>query len=1015
MTCITNYRAAFSKYSKMLILLLIITAPAGISLHAQPSVELPLSTYPHDGVQPLTPRILVPEVQFQSPNVSILLDGLPLPAWLSFTSKPLGMDVDGDGINDYEIDLVVPAGQCVPVPPGAGACAAPASCTSVPAFATAVRRQCFRVDVTAFGTSYTRSLCVYGPDPMTITGPANTQVANGHTVDLPFSIVRPEETYTWSFDASTPMPSYLSFSDAIGKDANIKFTGPMSDLAEQTFKINVKNNLQSCDVASFTFKVSSKGDAIFTAGPVDIVLVVDVSGSMGETAVCYCKGDPKCPDPPSKSKLRYLKEQISALYTQMKALSRPTDRIGLVSFHTTSKVEKGLVPFSDNTLMPLVEAWHDEGYDYTCIGGGLKDAVSLLTDGSRKRYIILMTNGMQNEPPNLEWADAAKSTVKVGSTTFNHDLGIIVIPIAIFTPSGEYRNLLNALGKGTGVTVVKDVCDANVSLLTAYTEAAKSIGSPKIVTFKRDVFAGNTATGTFTINENLDQMLVNIINVGNQNFSSFKIEKNISNVWTDITSLGAITPGIAQSAIRRLFTMNFPAVLNGSPLNSSGDYRYTVNSTITNVPYEFSVMIDDRGVKHTALVGKEYYQSGDPINLAASVFFNGSPVTNATVVVSLESPIVSFSSGFSRANVSGVQVTKVPLTDRSKNGGFGSPYIKHFAIKNAAIDALRIDGDRMNTADRKYFVLRHETGFGSVFQTTGSSVTLPHVSNGIYKAQFTGVKNVGLYTMHFLITANVPGVGNVTRMDEKDVYVNFGKPVLDKSNLYVMWEQPVLISFTPKDMNDNLLGPGQADQISVYMSKGNASAANDYLDGRYVVKLNGINYDDNPDIIIRINKDVLYNGKLSGLSRKRAFISLVGGYNFPQGSFANGYSSNFMGELKGGYRFWKNAGLQAHFGYYSFKGKSGNASQPVIGGGIGAFYRFPLTNSQGWNMIAELNGGYYKPKSNDGGFGINGGIGFNAFISYRLSLVVEGKYYTIYTSPDNINFVGSAIGLKYHF
>lgn len=1020
----TNSRKLARIKGKMLLLLLIAIFKSTFFLYGQCGLQyniaIDLSNYTPGQV--LTNEICIPAVQFVDPDVHVFIDGAAISTipWLDFTTSMENSN------QELHVKLFTKVGQCVPLPPGKAACGAPilpAQCQgqgltqpacNAAGFAGADRSQCYTVTVVAYGNCSVHSLCVFLPKLMVMTGPANTEGINNVGKNLDFSNGRNDEDYKWTVDGG--LPSFLTFTDDAGKDAQLQLKSS-GDVAPTTFTIRSTSTKQGCDAGTFTFTVSSKKEPVFVGDPIDMFLVVDVSGSMGETAICACKGSSGCPDPPGKSKLKYLKEQINQLYAQMKTLARAEDRIGLVSFHTTSTIEKTLVPFSDPSILTLVNAWDDNGYNTTCIGCGLKDAVGQLQamNPTHKKFIILMTNGMQNETPEIEWTDGTKSTVKVGAITFNKALGITVIPIAIFTPSGDYRDLLNALGTGTGVSVVKDVCESNLSLLTAYTTAAMSIGSPKLVTFKRDVFSGNTATGTFTVNEDLDKLLVNIINVGNQNFTSFKIEKNVSNVWTDITSLGAITPALAQSSIRRLFTMNFPAVLNGSPLNSSGDYRYTVTSSIPGIPYEFSVIIDDHGVKHFAYAGQPYDQTDRSMPLTANIYFNGSPVTNATVVVSLESPIASFSNNFSRANISGMQVTKVPLTERGKTAGFGSPYIKHITIKNAAIDALRVDGDRMNNADRKYFVLKHENNFGTVFQAQGNTITLAHQGNGSYQGQFTGTQHVGLYTMHFLITANVPGVGTITRMEEKDVFVNFGKPILDKSNLYVMWEQPILISFTPKDAHDNLLGPGHADQISIYMSKGSASAAIDYLDGKYVAKLNGINIDDDPDIIIRIRKDVLYNGKLSGLSRKRAFISINAGYDFPQGTLDSAYTSNLMFELKGGYRFWKKLGLQAHLGYYGFKGKGSNSNESIIGGGLGAFYRFPITNSQGWNMIVELNGGYYKPKHTDGAFGINGGVGFNAFLSYKLSLVLEGKYYTIYTKPDNTNFIGTTIGLKFHF
>jgi hypothetical protein len=108
-------------------------------------------------------------------------------------------------------------------------------------------------------------------------------------------------------------------------------------------------------------------------------------------------------------------------------------------------------------------------------------------------------------------------------------------------------------------------------------------------------------------------------------------------------------------------------------------------------------------------------------------------------------------------------------------------------------------------------------------------------------------------------------------------------------------------------------------------------------------------------------------------------------------------------------------GAQVHLGYYSFETASENPNLNTFGGGLGLFYRLPLSSGQGWNMIAEVNGGYYKPKDIDGEFGFNGGLGLNAFLNYNLSLVIEAKYYSIQTSPSTMNFLSTVAGLKFHF
>jgi Ca-activated chloride channel family protein len=115
---------------------------------------------------------------------------------------------------------------------------------------------------------------------------------------------------------------------------------------------------------------------------IDIVLCMDVSGSMGSRDI-----------PPSRMDVA---KDVAEEFVR----SRPVDRIGLVIFSGESFTQCPIT--SDrNTLITQIRTLESRKYlkDGTVIGEGLATAVDRLTEGSSpSRVIILITDGKEDAP-----------------------------------------------------------------------------------------------------------------------------------------------------------------------------------------------------------------------------------------------------------------------------------------------------------------------------------------------------------------------------------------------------------------------------------------------------------------------------------------------------------------------------------------------------------------------------------------------------------------------------------------
>ncbi|HWR32525.1 MAG TPA: VWA domain-containing protein [Chitinophagaceae bacterium] len=115
---------------------------------------------------------------------------------------------------------------------------------------------------------------------------------------------------------------------------------------------------------------------------IDIVLCMDVSGSMGSTDIAPSRMDAA--------------KEVAQEFVR----SRPVDRIGLVIFSGESFTQCPITT-DRNTLITQIQSLESRKYltDGTVIGEGLATAVDRLSaSGSKSRVIILLTDGKEDPP-----------------------------------------------------------------------------------------------------------------------------------------------------------------------------------------------------------------------------------------------------------------------------------------------------------------------------------------------------------------------------------------------------------------------------------------------------------------------------------------------------------------------------------------------------------------------------------------------------------------------------------------
>ncbi|MFX1476633.1 MAG: VWA domain-containing protein, partial [Promethearchaeota archaeon] len=140
-------------------------------------------------------------------------------------------------------------------------------------------------------------------------------------------------------------------------------------------------------------------DYVYEREPIDLEMVLDVSGSMN---------NPSPSEPNGASKLFMMKQATSIIGDFLKQNGQFDDRLGLVWFTDDVSVypeDETLLLIRDDWSLLLTEINSQVTGNCTAMGPGLQKAFDILDPSTQKRFVILCTDGMQNINPLVTKVD----------------------------------------------------------------------------------------------------------------------------------------------------------------------------------------------------------------------------------------------------------------------------------------------------------------------------------------------------------------------------------------------------------------------------------------------------------------------------------------------------------------------------------------------------------------------------------------------------------------------------------
>jgi hypothetical protein len=737
-------------------------------------------------------------------------------------------------------------------------------------------------------------------------------------------------------------------------DYTIKIDGQMVNYGPQPYAIAVR-----------------AGGQIDKRSPVDVMLVLDLSGSMLNTACASCE-----------PKLNVLKDAVE-IFTQLwSAVAVNGDRMGVTYFKTNinnfSPGGDDLPPFNAQDIIDDVTAQNTISTNLTAMGGGLQKAVNTLTDASRARSIILFTDGMQNVNPmvindtplkidNASWISRS-SNIPPNSppTQLNTGLNIRVNTIGVgSTPA--FTTLLNDIASATD-GVFKQTNAPDEVLIQFYVEELVDVlrdYSPQLICYHYgQIGASNTSEEAFIVNNSVTKV---IIKVSWARKTSLKIQINKDNA--DVTGRA----DIINDSFYTIFVFDLNS-LSGTP---GGTWEVKMYGR-EGESYQLATIVEEPRVDYSFSLGKEVYKAGEPMTIMAELSVNGRPVvSNATVKATVLKP----------------------------KEGLGNLLSKYSMPADSSVRYEK----GATIGQQKLALLCQQDYFYNQLQEIPVPIVLANAGGGRYTATFTDTWTPGAYTVKFYIEGKDTQTGLYRREEQMTVDFEFNEADYKLSGLcrkaLVSAEggKETLISFRPRDAMKNYLGPDYRHRISISVGGVDKSRSlKDAGDGSYELKTS--ESADTPLSVTVLGK-TLFDGVIKELPVGGGwYASLHAGYPFTKDLTGKHLGLLLMeGDIE--YRFLPHLSAQLNGGYYLF-----NNENSILGACV-QLKAYAVRNN--WLVYGEAGPGYYKPSGLNGAAAVNIGAGIMKDINPGISVSLGGNFFHIFTSPDKIDFYGIKAGVHF--
>jgi hypothetical protein len=571
-------------------------------------------------------------------------------------------------------------------------------------------------------------------------------------------------------------------------------------------------------------------ECLYVREPVDLELVMDVSGSMRSSST---GGD---------SKLVLMKQASKMLIDFLYWNGKAEDRVGLVWFtDNASEYERQgqkLFPVKNNVanLTDLKNQIDTLGMgNCTAMGAGLQTAFSTLEPSTNKRYMILLTDGMQNIEPKLarlndhcEIIDGSDRNIcgahsnvaaRPGVDIASYNTGVHTIGVGI---TATYESLLQDLSNETdGQFLATNQPSADLDLIY-FVDLCNCLAgsSPAIVHHHAGTFSPNEcqAIETFKLNQSVRKITAIVSweksKEGSMAFWLHAPDGTILDLHQEMKLFDAYA----------MATIYLPKEQDGNILPHVGEWQIIVRGeTGSATEYHTMVIAEDPETRIWFDYPKKRYEIGDivPLRIRMEESQQALPLAQE---IHLEKTTLR---------------TPVPEV-----------LARYQSIPRQLEERVHTTSQiyELNPLETKMEALSIDPAFKDVLKPQKISSSLREGTLDCYINEREIILPVlltepGLNTFLINFEFDSNDTGPISRVSMASVHVLPGEVDPEQSiiNMIPVSKERTkgcMIYFTPRNKTGHLLGPGFADELKLFLGKQQTKPnIEDLLDGTYRIEV----------------------------------------------------------------------------------------------------------------------------------------------------------------------------------
>ncbi len=571
-------------------------------------------------------------------------------------------------------------------------------------------------------------------------------------------------------------------------------------------------------------------DAAYKRDPVDVEMVMDVSGSMN---------DPSPSDPAGDTKLTMMKRAATMITDFLHDHGQVSDRMGLVWF--TDDANEYTNPTGD-TLLPVPANWSDlrsqinaHGTGWcTAMGAGLQKAFDALSSSTQDRFAILCTDGMQNIEPEVTKVGSHYEIIDSGFGLCGGHSSVLAHPGIDIT---TYATRVHTIGVGiiaSYATLLQEVADLTGGFYQGTNDPDTDLdliyfldlcnclagGSPAVVYHNVGQLHAEAceATEYFYLNQSVRKITAML---------SWKEAQN-----SDLT-FWLYMPGehlldlhhtMKRFETHAMATVYLPQHEDGEALSHVGQWKMVIRGETPGgcADYHAFVIAEDQRIKYLLDYPRKVYEVEDILPIRMRLFEAEKPVLRineiAVETARLRVPLAELLAEFP---VSSYELEQRMATRRAKYQS----------------DPLYLKLEAMAAEPR---FIRHLTPLRQTLSLKEGGLECQIDEQGILLPVV--LEQAGLHSFKVTVHSETPENGPIQRVGMVSVVVGSGEIDAEKTGVNLVEvatkeRSGALIRVIPRNTRGQLLGPGFAHELEAKMEEKPLEVKiEDLLDGSYQVE-----------------------------------------------------------------------------------------------------------------------------------------------------------------------------------